>query len=239
MNTYYIYYHKEPISKEIKYIGKGKGQRAYDFHKRSKKHLKWIKSLKDKGLLPIVEIVEFFDAESAVLQKEAELIKLHRKNGSNLLNTSKYGAPSSGKLNGMYGKKRPDLVKRNKKLKGKCIEEIYGLDKAKEIKLKLSKANKGKNNAMYGIDGENAPCYGRTGKKHPMYGKNQTIEVKKKISNSLKLSRGKSIIRSDGKKYISLIDAAIDLGLKSQKEITKVLKGLRSNIKGYTFQYFT
>lgn len=38
----------------------------------------------------------------------------------------------------------------NTKLKGKTYDEVYGLKKSKEIKEKLSKANSGKNNNMFG-----------------------------------------------------------------------------------------
>src|SRR5690606_27112772 len=97
----------------------------------------------------------------------------------------------------------------------------------------------GSNNPMYGKSGILAPAYGRTGEKHPMYGKQQTEEAKRRISESLKISRGKPIIRSDGKTYSCLIDAAKDMGLKDQKEVTRHLKGLRKEINGFTFKYLS
>ena len=50
-----------------------------------------------------------------------------------------------------------------------------GIPLSKDTKAKLSKANSGKNNGMYGI-----------GKGHPMYGKNHSMESRKKISEGHK-----------------------------------------------------
>ncbi|HXN74928.1 MAG TPA: NUMOD3 domain-containing DNA-binding protein [Candidatus Acidoferrum sp.] len=281
---HYVYYHIDPTNKQIKYVGKGSGNRAYETrYRRSTTHLEWAKNLYDQGLCPIIEIVKFFDNEVDAYEEEKELINKLKNDGLNLFNRTPGGMSLSGSDNPMYGRKRPDTIirnktnkgknfedlygnraneikakmgksgenngafglkrpdlsKRNRQAKGKTLEEIHGSDRAKEIRSKLSVATAGEANPMYGKSGKEAPCFGRTGNKHPMYGKTQTQETKSKISNSLKLSRGKPIIRSDGKPYISLIDAAKELGFKDQKEITKVLKGLRSHINGFTFQYVT
>ena len=56
----------------------------------------------------------------------------------------------------------------------------------KEKRMAMSKRVSGTGNPMFGRLGESAPCYGRTGDKHPMFGKSQSVEAKKKISDSLK-----------------------------------------------------
>ena len=64
MKTIYIYILKDPISNDIRYVGK-----AVDTKKRFNKHLRdskvktyhsavWIKSLLNKGLKPIMEVIE-------------------------------------------------------------------------------------------------------------------------------------------------------------------------------------
>jgi len=279
---HYVYNHIDPITNQVKYVGKGSGNRAYETkYRRSPPHLQWTKELLEQGLCPIISIVAFFNNENDAYDKETELIYQLTSEGAELFNRTPGGKVLSGSNNPMYGKKRPDTAVRNKNNKGKTLEEIYGKraqgiknkmglsgdknsmfgqkrpdlstrnaaskgktfeelygqEKAIHIKQKIGAYSSGSNNPMYGRIGDKAPCYGRTGNKHPMYGKNQTNEAKGKISHSLKLSRGKPIVRSDGKIYICLIDAARDLGLKDQKEVTKVLKGLRSHINGFTFQY--
>ncbi len=280
---HYVYSHTDPIDCQIKYIGKGSMNRAYEIkYRRSPVHLEWVQYLSSLGFSPIITIIAFFENENDAYEKEKELIYELISKGTKIFNRTPggrtlsgvnnpmygrkrqdviqrnkenvgktyedlYGIEKSieikskiakkGELNGMYGKKRPELAELGRKNSGKTYEEIFGEKKSAEIKEKLSAASSGENNPMYGKSGELAPCYGRIGEKHPMYGKTQTKEARSKISESLKLSRGKKIIRSDGKTYSCLIDAAKDLGLKDQKEITKVLKGFRSNIKGFTFKY--
>lgn len=53
-----------------------------------------------------------------------------------------------------------------------------------ESKKKISEANKGEKNGMYGRTGELAPMYGKTGEKHPMYGKHHSEESRRKISEN-------------------------------------------------------
>jgi len=66
-------------------------------------------------------------------------------------------------------------------LRERYIETVIGKTLPPETKEKISKANSGKNNRMYG----------RTGTKHPNYGKSHSKQSKNKISKALK-----GIIRS-------------------------------------------
>ena len=60
------------------------------------------------------------------------------------------GKARPGKLNGMYGKKRPaELIAKataasNATTKGRTYEEIYGVERAAEIRKRRSEALKGK-----------------------------------------------------------------------------------------------
>ena len=238
---FYVYFHKDPTNNQVKYIGKGQGRRAYSLNKRSIAHLNWIKSLAERDLVPTIEIVQYFGNEDECLRKEAELIQYYKGLGKVLLNISEGGSPGSGltgEKNGAYGRKRPDLVARNKANKGKKLIDIYGEERAIEITATLSKASSGKNNPMYGKTGKAATCFGRIGQLHPMYGKKQTKAAKRRISASLRLNRGTKIVCSNGIIYPSLSEASRELQI-SRKYILEVLKNVRVSHKGLTFQYVT
>ena len=61
---------------------------------------------------------------------------------------------------------------------GKTYEEIYGVEKAAEMKKKISAKTSGENNPMFGVH--------RFGADNPMFGKIPSEETKKKISNAKK-----------------------------------------------------
>jgi len=236
---FYVYCHRNPENNQVQYIGKGQGRRAYSLTKRSAAHLEWIGLLSKKTLKPIIDIIEYFDNEKDALNKEIELIKYYKHLGVQLLNISEGGSPGSGltgQKNGAYGRKRFDLIKRNQANKGKTLTEIYGEQRAIEIKKTLSEATIGENNPMYGKSGENAPCFGRNGELHPMYGKKHKEESKLKISISLRENRGIKIQCSNGIVYASLSQAAKELHI-GRKYISEILKKSRISHKGLTFQY--
>lgn len=86
MKKYYIYKLSDPISDEVRYIGKTNNiSRRYSAHlnDKSKSHkASWIKSLKNKDLLPKIEILESFNCEETCYLKEIEYISQY----SNLTN---------------------------------------------------------------------------------------------------------------------------------------------------------
>jgi len=86
----------------------------------------------------------------------------------------------NGYINPMKGKKRLDLAQRNKQMKGKKYEDLYGIEKAKQIKDKISKNgdhNKGKH--IWETH------------EHPkgMKDKQHGIEARKKISNATTMEK--------------------------------------------------
>lgn len=92
-----------------------------------------------------------------------------------------------GKNNPMHGKVSP--------MKGKTWEELYGLEKTKEMKKDLRETKLGKNNPMYGKigpmkDKKHTPevIESMSGKNNPQYGKPRAQETKDKISKTLLLN---------------------------------------------------
>ena len=55
MNNYYVYLHKDPTTKEIVYVGKGRHGRAWDVTRcrtENKDHQNWMLEQSEKGFLP-------------------------------------------------------------------------------------------------------------------------------------------------------------------------------------------
>ncbi len=78
---FYVYYLIDPENKKPFYVGKGTGRRALShFHKSSYKRgflvYNKIKSIRNKGLEPILKYRKFFDDEKIALEYEIFLINL-------------------------------------------------------------------------------------------------------------------------------------------------------------------
>lgn len=79
MNRFYVYYHVEPSSREIVYIGKGTGGRAWDVTRsrgEHKEHQEWMMSLMDEGFVPSDWVVIFKKglSEKEAFKEERELL---------------------------------------------------------------------------------------------------------------------------------------------------------------------
>jgi hypothetical protein len=76
MLEYYVYCHRNPLTNEIFYIGKGKNQRAYNSQSRGKHWKNYVK----KNGIPIVEILykNLNEEQSLIIEKEM-IDKLGRK----------------------------------------------------------------------------------------------------------------------------------------------------------------
>jgi hypothetical protein len=116
INTYYIYFHRNPITKEIFYIGLGLDRRAWDKGRGRNKH--WINYVKKHGD-PIVEIVHNDLTLEQAVNKEQYYIKLYGRVGYEengiLVNKSEGGESGS---RGIKWSKQ-SIKNRNKKLKGR------------------------------------------------------------------------------------------------------------------------
>jgi len=151
-----------------------------------------------------------------------------------------------GQLNAFYGKKHTEETK-------KILSEKT-LNLLKDDDYRMSRANYGKKNGMYGIS--------RIGELNPMYGKKQSEETKKKISEKANLrykngyvspKKGKTISekqkklisKNNSKTYIIKSPAGEILTIKNMTEFAKknnlneimmsrVARGLAKKHKGYT-----
>lgn len=89
---YYIYYHIDPRDSLPKYVGKGSGNRAWQFCGRNKKHKKWLEELRNEGLTPTVEVGNFFKSEDEAYKVEKIEISLLKKLSCILTNIAPGGS---------------------------------------------------------------------------------------------------------------------------------------------------
>lgn len=206
MNNFYVYLHKKKSDGSVFYVGKGRGNRAYDLKRRSRF---WSSVEKIHG----VDVCIFADgmSEDQAFNKEVELIKLYgrRQHGGLLVNLTDGGDGVSGKIwsdqermimaKRISGEnnvsKRPDV---RKKLSEKCIGEknpmknpensakVAAKNKGKkaseETRRKMSEAHKGK---VFSAETRERISKSKTGDKHPLFGKTLSDEYKRKISESM------------------------------------------------------
>lgn len=129
LDNFYVYFHRCPLTNEIRYVRKGRNKRAYSLTDRASKHKNWLNSLFKKELLPIIEIFKDNLLEVDALKLEEDLIKEYRELGYNLNNIhSKGGAYTPkkepilwhkgkfGKDSIHYGRKRTNLTKKNQSI---------------------------------------------------------------------------------------------------------------------------
>lgn len=125
---FYVYVHIDPRDKSTRYVGKGTGDRAWRLKRRSGKHKSWIKSLESNGLVPKIEIIEYFDLEKDALNKEAELIRHFMAIEPKFCNMIEggIGCPS-GKAHPMFGRKhsKETRCKMSNSSKGKAKSEEH------------------------------------------------------------------------------------------------------------------
>jgi hypothetical protein len=103
MKKIYIYTLSDPSNMEVRYIGKtGNIKNRYISHISNSKHLtsylgNWIKHLLNKGLKPVINIIEECD-ESNWIEREIYHIKSFKDAGFDLINYSKGGNEPPNKI---------------------------------------------------------------------------------------------------------------------------------------------
>ena len=185
---YYVYEHIRLDKMEPFYIGKGKGERAYELY-RNDHH----DAIVDEYGHAVVIIADNLTEEEAYWLERDTIedyvfnlgygidIKGHNDYDHNLphlTNCTWGGEGASGTIPWNKGKKMPEeaIKKRSEAQKGK--------KRSKETKRKISEAVSGEKNGMWG----------KKGKDHPMFGKNAFVnkteeemeEIRRKKSNSMK-----------------------------------------------------
>jgi NUMOD3 motif len=165
MNEYYVYQYIDPITKLPFYIGKGSGDRMYRHLQETKENTEnrkkyaVIKGLQNKGYEPIIDKIADNLTEEEAYNLEAELIEKYGRRdldeGGILTNICTDNRPPhfTGENHPMFGKSisektRQKHIKLRDRTRGKTYEEIYGAERALEIRAKL--AQTGENNPFYG-----------------------------------------------------------------------------------------
>lgn len=157
MKEYYVYIHYLVDNKEIFYVGKGTGKRAWS---KSSRSLEW----KEYN----VWIIKTFHSEEEAFQEEIRLIDFFKNDPTfNLVN----------KQAGGKGGNNWDYLSEEQKAKEIERRKQWWADRTEEERRKISKER------SLRVQGENNPQYGRpgfnTGRKFP-------DSHKEKISNGLK-----------------------------------------------------
>lgn len=229
--VFYVYYHINPITQEVFYVGKGCKSRAYEWScRRSREHYEVQDKIKASGQKAKAVIVETFISEIAAYKAEKQHIKNLMKQGSPLVNKVEGGRALSGRANPMYGKKRLDTSQRNKLSKGKSYIELYGAERAAEIAFKV--ARNGKDNGMFGKSRDDLAQRNREN-----FGKNYDEIFGSEQANSIRAKLGGiKIVRNDGATFYSIKSAA--KAIKVSKYLLKRhLDGHIADLNNYTFQY--
>ena len=134
INIYYLYFHLNPLTNQLFYVGIGTNKRAWEFNARNKHWLNYINKYGD----PVVKIIKsnLTKEEACILEQYyiKEYGRLNIDEGGILLNKSEGGQ------GGTYGYK----WNRTEEQKQKISNSLIGKNKNKEHRLNISKAKKGK-----------------------------------------------------------------------------------------------
>lgn len=165
-NKFYVYVYRHPITKIPFYVGKGSGNRIWhhlsETYKNTENRKKYavIKNLLNDNLTPIIgRYAKNLNEEEAYKIEEYLICKWGRRD-----------IDENGKLTNICTSNRPP----NNKGKTRTVK----------TKRKISLANSGEKNGMFGRKGKLSPMYNvrRVGTESPMYGKTHTVEVRQAIA---------------------------------------------------------
>ena len=168
---FYVYAHIRLDKMETFYIGKGKGERAYDLERND--HHDNISNMCGHAVIIIEDNLT-----------EDEAYWLERDTIEDYVFNLGYGINIEGHND--YDHELPHLTNMNWGGRG----VTSGIHHSEEAKMKMSESKKGKNNSMYGKhhseETKKNMSESKKGKNHPFYGKHHSDETKKNMSESKK-----------------------------------------------------
>ena len=114
---YYVYIYSHPITGDVFYVGKGKGNRVFSHLEDKKDCIKvdYINDIRDQGLEPHIEIlIHGLDDEETALRVESSIIDLlGTKNLTNKqigFRSAKFGRMTLEQINSTYDKQKIDIA---------------------------------------------------------------------------------------------------------------------------------
>lgn len=219
---YYIYWHLDPRTSLPVYTGKGKGDRAWDFCLRHVTHKEWVKELATLGLKPVVLVGNRFESEKEAYQVEKEEIALLRKLNLKMFNISSGGVGVLSELRQFC--KKPIVCVTTGKSYDSTASAAMDLNlQAKRINGVLKGKKKSYKGYVFKYLDENL-------NKEP-----KKIRKNKEFRRKTGTTVVKVVCVETGKEYISVIEAARDIGVTSSA-IHGNLIGRLKHVKSLTFK---
>jgi group I intron endonuclease len=248
-NIFYVYTHTDPRTQLVRYVGKGKGRRAWEFKRRCAHHKNWISRLASEGLTPLVKLVETEKTEETAFQLEKLWIAAYRHAGMPLTNLTDGGDGPSGWVPSDETKRRMSHAH-----KGKTLSEETRR-KMSEARRKMSEANRGEKHPRYGKahseETKKKLSEVMKGEKHPMFGKSFSEEHKKNLSEAKKGEKhpnfgkpslrrravvGTNLLTGEEHTFESITDAARFIN-GSLGNVWSCCSGRAPQCKGFSFRY--
>lgn len=219
-SNYYVYLYRCPKTNRVRYVGKGKNRRAYNFKQHHAHCGNWLKTLTCD---PIVEFIHTDLTHDEALLLEEIWICQYKAILEPLTNLTLGGKGSAGFKHTEESKKKVGLASKGR------IPSV-------ETRQKMSTNRTGEKNPRFG-----KVCSEETKRKISLMraGKVSYIptEQQKEISRQLKVKVSKSIIHVEtGTVYLSIKAAARAIST-SPSNIREHLKGNLRTIKGCTFKW--
>ena len=223
---FYVYEHIRLDNMTCFYVGKGKGERAYDLERND------FHDNISNSYGHVVVIVKDNLTEEEAFELEKNTIE-------DYIFTFGYGIDIDG-----YKNRENDEFLTNMTFGG---EGVSGANKGKHLseehKKKLSESHKGKNNPFYGkhLSEEHKKKIGESnkgklaGKNHPFYGKHLSEEHKKKMSKSLKGKNNPMYGKhhsEESKQKMSESSKGIQLSEETKLKISEAMKGKNNPFYG-------